>query len=331
MRPQEHENMSGADGSPRLVWAGFPGDPHSETDGIVRGICTAPTWGSEALPSRPYFFGIEGGEDASVCWPNAEPQCSSERFWLGDVPPMQPEDVLFRLEPTTVTVHGVSPEEVGNAILAVLSLDLEASITKVRRAKFAINATALNDHGTCNVKVRIRTDGVGRLTAEFQRRGGSSIAFREVFQRAVVCLKGRLVGSAVVTGKGEVLQFSCPTPPLMHQQDQDDRVDLHQGLIGDSLEPLFDMALASDNAELQAQAAAALLRAAKRDPAPLGELTSVRGLRALGTLLGAGFAVSSPAARLLEFLAGASRGAQLWTAEGLLPEAVKIVALPSRS
>lgn len=319
---------------------GFAGDFYREPDDVVRGVGMSPAFDCGPYPSAfdTGFGGMPGGDFYR------DDDCSGkmvggfdfyradfqelnendfERFQAGDVPPATPTDEFFSLQATTVTVsRATPPDQIGNVILDFLSQSIEATVTKVRRPKYAIKATCFNNFGTCEAKIRVWDNDVNNIfQVEFQRRSGSVMAFSQVVQQATVYMRAQLPRAVECANQTEDQQLQCPVPPAFPNALQEN-----------SLDPLFDMAATKDNPELQAEAAAGLLKVASNENAPVTELVSAKGLQAVTNLLeNDSYAILYPVAKVLECLARSRSAQELFRtaeAEDLLPKAVQKTTIP---
>lgn len=197
-----------------------------------------------------------------------------------------PTDVLFRLEATSLKVTGASPATVGNSIVNVLRVELDAFITKVSPKKFALKASVLNRFGTCSLKVSMYEDSTDGLTVELRRRGGNATTFAEVFAAMAEHLPGR-VDPFAKTLKQPALELPS---------------SISSKLPSGCLEPLLDMAQDVTSEELQAEAVVALLEAVRGSSADaaVAEMVSAKGLEVLeGLLMESAWAVARPTMELL--------------------------------
>lgn len=129
------------------------------------------------------------GDDAgcgNFDWRSKEWNCF--QFQPTDMPPELSADLRSFLSATNwETSHG-SCWTVGNNLLEFLTNTLEAELVKTSARKFSIKANVHIDGLTCLAKIRIYKDGP-RCVVEFQRYGGDSLAFCELYKQAVQYLQ----------------------------------------------------------------------------------------------------------------------------------------------
>mmetsp|Transcript_87751 Transcript_87751/g.174176 ORF Transcript_87751/g.174176 Transcript_87751/m.174176 type:complete len:218 (-) Transcript_87751:443-1096(-) len=94
-------------------------------------------------------------------------------------PPI-PSNPCFRLEPTTVHVHGTAACSLWICLRRFFEAWVGASITKANHEKHSIKANVVTDVGMFTVKVRIYAGNRGALV-ELQRRLGDSVGFNRIF------------------------------------------------------------------------------------------------------------------------------------------------------
>lgn len=104
-----------------------------------------------------------------------------------EIPPPLPEDPAFQLLRSSVRMTGVSPAMVVNSLLCCLRKQ-KATVTKVNRKKFSIEARAVMHSESCIVKIRIYGEAAG-CAVEFSRRSGDGLVFSGIFRivRDVLC------------------------------------------------------------------------------------------------------------------------------------------------
>lgn len=325
--------MSGHPFDPALP--SFAGDFYPDHEEVTRGATIA----SVPFPPQGGFgvgdFFHEAPGDASKSWPLPDPsgfvspsplpmvaQDPAERFQESDQASAMPNDTFFELEATTLFVHGAPSHEVGNAVLDFLLCDAEATVTKLSRRKCAVKASVLSQLGLVDLKVRIwRQEGEDlRLATEFQRKGGDTIAFAQVYGKASDYLKDRLpVASANVPESSLREQWDLPVHvPEAHSVDGCSGVEL--------VEPVFALASRADSPQLQEQAAAALLRALESGSLCATEALSANGVAALHELMQVACStVANLVARLLLALSSSPGACEHTALPGLLAMALRNV------
>jgi hypothetical protein len=178
-------------------------------------------------------------------------------FFQDDEAPTPPDDDLFKLELTTLTVQGRSAAEIANETIHILDKKVESSwVKKASRKKLAITAEVCLEASYCEIKVRIyRASGVYLI--EMQRRHGDIIAFNRLWQVVSENLNSCMTSVGALCIVPQIsMQAVKPIIPEEISEDVDSAVT-------SSLQPLLRLAECS-NPNLQAEAMLALAHAAKR-------------------------------------------------------------------
>jgi len=115
----------------------------------------------------------------------------SELFREGDIPPDVPTDCFFKLEVTTLFVTSSAPFKLGNHLLEFFAF-VDATPIKVRRHMFTMKMDVFEEMMTATLMTRVYGQGSGKYAIEFQRRGGDSLCFNNVYQKAARYLQPRL-------------------------------------------------------------------------------------------------------------------------------------------
>merc|ERR1719265_181832 len=114
---------------------GLLGDPYGPEDNATRGLSLPSSFeiGATSHFGKAKVYGVDGKDGAALP--------VLERFSEGDVPPEAPQGSFFRFLATTLYVSGgMEPCALANILLDFLLIELMASVTKVRRSKYAIKA-----------------------------------------------------------------------------------------------------------------------------------------------------------------------------------------------
>lgn len=180
-------------------------DPYGQQDDACRGLSLPSPFemGAGPYPGKAKACRAEGTEGAAAL----------ERFGEEDVPPAAPQDRFFKFMATTFYVpDAVEPSALGNMLLDLLLIELMASVTKVRRAKYAITAdisagsfAGLADSGECpqigyepcTLKIKMYAHG-SESAIEFRRVAGDGVTFNDVYQRACRHIENQMAAQACV-------------------------------------------------------------------------------------------------------------------------------------
>lgn len=160
-------------------------------------------------------------------------------FDESDVPPEVPSDPWFRLEPTTVVIQCRSPACAANRLFAHLQRVAEASVLKVRRAKFSVKAHVCRAGLMCELKVRLYRQQ-GDYLVEFRRCSGDALSFASAYRSGSDHLLARAEGN---------LNDSSRTVPDFQLMDTSS--------LGPWPEPLLELGQ-TDDVALQSEAIAGL-------------------------------------------------------------------------
>jgi len=196
--------------------------------------------------------------------------CGETRFQASDRPPSAPADQFFEYEPTTIHIHHAEPHIIGNGLLDILNSQEDANILKVRREKYSIKANVFDDAEMCVLKVRIYDEQKGVYAVEFQCRGKSRLAFRQVYQRLQIHLRS-LCG----------LEVAMPSAAILERPQLTCATDSHQDVLPS---PILDMATCTESVHLQSEAAATLAHLA-RDQKVAAKLCNANSVDAFRHLL----------------------------------------------
>jgi len=208
-----------------------------------------------------------------------------------------PSDPFFCLEQTHFNLPNSSPAQAAKQALKFIDNELPSSITKVSHKKFSLKADVSLDGYTCDLKVRVYKQVLG-CTVEFQRRGGSCVAFRDVYTRAVQSFLGSGFEFDSQSARPADVALPCPR--------QVGKLPTH--LVG---EEARDMSVIVDLAKckevgLQAEAASFLAEELREEPSKAWQsLSEVADLTTvlLNLLQTDCFSVALPTARVLAYLA----------------------------
>ena len=104
----------------------------------------------------------------------------------GSVPPILPEDPMFKLEATTIYISREQGFAVGIELLKFLAMQTTSLLRKVRWAKYAVTADVFDESGIhARIKFRIYDVSEKTFAIEMQRRSGCAVVFGDTFRRAV--------------------------------------------------------------------------------------------------------------------------------------------------
>lgn len=196
----------------------------------------------------------------------------ADSFQGSDMPPRCPTDTFFRLKDSTLFMKCIAPVEIANRLLGFFLQEDGVSVDKVSPKKFSMKVTNCSMNGACKLKVRMYWRPPGSDTdsfaVEFHRLSGDHEIFTALYKKAANSLEHKDAPQV----KDAPADNQAQAPLAMESS----------GPTSNDVELLLDLALASSQVDLQAEAAAALVRIA---PA-VQELTlSGRGPKVLEVLL----------------------------------------------
>jgi hypothetical protein len=156
---------------------------------------------------------------------------------------------------TSVTLGDASHVDALRAICNFFQSEMPGSmISKFSSNKCSIKADIFLEEelcgASCSVKARLFYESK-HLVAEFQRRGGDSVAFSNVFKRAQEYLRKHITGEVQADMQDLSLMIPACGQLLLAQDDKEH--------FAEDLRPLVDTVRAANSSEMQAEALAALL------------------------------------------------------------------------
>jgi len=216
------------------------------------------------------------------------------RFTEVELPPALPvQDILAA---TTLYIWDDQPCNTVNQVLSFLECQASASLKKINRKKYAVSADIFHEARLLNIKIRCymvvpkKADNQCCVALEVQRRSGDIVAFNHSYHMMADYLKLHV---ATVENMPDTTNTGIAFPPL----PTIDEPDLS------CLQPLIDMANATDAPELQAEAAIAFRELAKNHE-NVSSLCSDRTLGCLKKLLDHNRVdIAFPAAQVVRILA----------------------------
>jgi hypothetical protein len=209
-------------------------------------------------------------------------------------------------------VEFCSPQQIGNSLVAFLSSEVVASITKVRLQKYSIKAEVFAEGKSCAIKLRVYSqESDGKYAVEVQRCAGDAFVLQSTFLLLTDFLQLHCGGVSV--------QGDAPAPlarPALPELEEDSEQD------EDSAEVIAPLLMMATVAGLQAEAAsalAAMVKEGRSSAAPLFEhpdqvATALTDLLATGCLNAV-----YPAARCVSDLAAFGEADLILAHHGLLP------------
>jgi len=279
---------------------------YEETDDVMKGLPLSASRPSDSyLPcydfQDQFYMDDKKIEHELVCESTVRRSCS-DRFSSTDEPPCVPEADYGELEETTLHIGDSLAFEVANLILVFLGT-LTVSINKVRRAKYWIKADVFIGNDMCTIKIRFYKDS-STTVVEFQRRSGTCLTFRSIYQKASHFLLKRYP---------TMLNAPTTTDEPVAPRFPDSNIGAEE------LSPYFDMAGMVDQPSLQAEAAAALAEMANTAQAARSICTSKAFITEFKKLLQSNdLETAVPTSRLLLLIAQQKEAAPCFTDKELL-------------
>eukprot|EP00812_Abedinium_dasypus_P001142 NODE_1137_length_1233_cov_230.704584.p1 GENE.NODE_1137_length_1233_cov_230.704584~~NODE_1137_length_1233_cov_230.704584.p1 ORF type:complete len:378 (-),score=85.58 NODE_1137_length_1233_cov_230.704584:82-1215(-) len=252
--------------------------------------------------------------------------------------PEHPADPLFKLEATTIKALSAPAAELGNQVISHFAAEEGVWIVKVNHAKMSIKAEASQPR-PYGFKVRIYRTEDHLHAVEFHRRSGDAAAFVGLYRRIAELFEAQPIANSVSRGRTYPPEPQSPEPPkccgsaerveldffdppelcVVAEPPEPDWPELPTSRPGAaaSLQPLLDMAVASGDRALHAEAACGLADAAA-DPLRTGDLCTPEACAAYVSILHGGcYAALSTLARLLSVLVTKPQAAACFADPGL--------------
>jgi len=243
--------------------------------------------------------------------PNTDsPSSISTNFQEHHVPPRPPSSAHFFFAPTTFFVEGCSPQQIGKSLVAFLTTDVIASVTKVRPQKYSIKADVFHEGMSCSLKVKVYSDD-GRYAIEVHRKAGAAFVLQTTYHH----LKAHMTEQC---GGGVSGQRDVSVPSTQRMLVDVESVEEDDSSMSEMVAPQLEMATVTG---LEAEAASGLAKIMKggQRSADLVMKVPDQAASALKSLLTTGsIETVYPAACCVSDLAILSKASSVLAHDGLL-------------
>eukprot|EP00746_Dinoflagellata_sp_MGD_P168452 gnl/MRDRNA2_/MRDRNA2_99937_c0_seq1.p1 gnl/MRDRNA2_/MRDRNA2_99937_c0~~gnl/MRDRNA2_/MRDRNA2_99937_c0_seq1.p1 ORF type:complete len:439 (-),score=83.08 gnl/MRDRNA2_/MRDRNA2_99937_c0_seq1:469-1785(-) len=233
----------------------------------------------------------------------------STNFDEHHVPPRPPSSTHFFFAPTTFFVEGCSPQQIGKSLVAFLTTEIVASVTKVRPQKYSIKAEVFHEGMSCSLKVKVYSYD-GQYAIEVHRQAGDAFVLQTTYHRLKAYITEKCGG---VCGQRDASVLSTQRMLVGAESMEDDDTS-----VSEMIAPPLAMATVTG---LEAEAASALAKIMKGGQRSAEKVLEVpdHTATALKSLLATGCVDTVyPAACCVSDLALLSKASSVLAQDGLL-------------